>query len=115
MGKLLQLFIVDKTHAPGDLFDARDFLPLPFFDRLNKMAGIEKAVVGSGVKPSVSPPELFDRQASVRMPASASIGKCRKHLRSCNHTRQLMECIPPLKQHRGTVHVKVGWLETLRA
>src|SRR5471030_356862 len=60
MRELLKLLIVDEAHPPGDLLDAGDFLSLPFFDRLNKMAGFEKGVVGSGIKPRISSPQPFD-------------------------------------------------------
>ena len=50
---------VNEAHAPGDFLDAGDVKTLPALNRLNEIGGVQKALVGSRIKPGGTPAEEF--------------------------------------------------------
>src|SRR3569833_3226579 len=51
----LQLLLIDKAFAIGDLFDTGDLDALPLFDDLYELRGLHEGVEGTGVQPGGAP------------------------------------------------------------
>ena len=61
-GECLQLGRVDPAVPPGDLLRATDLEPLALLERMNELAGFEKALGRAGVEPGIAAAERFDGQ-----------------------------------------------------